>query len=72
MHIHRYERWWLTFGIAMLFVFLGTIAFAAFADDINPPSGLQAIDPVLKRLARGNEQPFPLLRFEFARSGDGR
>ena len=45
MHIHKYERWWLTFGIAMLFVFLGTIAFAAFADDINPPTGLQAIDP---------------------------
>src|ERR1700761_4134009 len=45
MHIHRYERWWLTFGIAMLFVFLALIGFAAFADNINPPSGMQQIDP---------------------------
>ena len=29
----------------MLLLFLATIAFAAFADNINPPSGLQAIDP---------------------------
>ncbi len=45
MHIHRYERWWLTFGIAMLAVFLSLIAFAAFADNINPPSGMQQVDP---------------------------
>ncbi len=45
MHIHRYERWWLTFGIAMLLVFLGLIGFAAFADNINPPSDMQQIDP---------------------------
>ncbi|MBV9056169.1 MAG: cytochrome c oxidase subunit II [Candidatus Eremiobacteraeota bacterium] len=45
MHIHRYERWWMTFGIAMLVVFLLMIGFAAFADNINPPSGLQQVDP---------------------------
>jgi len=45
VHIHRYERWWLTFGISMLIVFLGLIAFAAFADNVNPPSGMQQIDP---------------------------
>lgn len=45
MHIHRYERWWLTFGIAMLLVFLGLIGFAAVADNINPPSGMMQIDP---------------------------
>ena len=45
MHVHRYERWWLTFGIAMLAVFLSLIAFAAFADNINPPSGMQQVDP---------------------------
>lgn len=45
MHVHRYERWWLTFGIAMLVVFLSLIAFAAFADNINPPSGMQQVDP---------------------------
>jgi cytochrome c oxidase subunit 2 len=45
MQIHRYERWWLTFGLAMLVIFLGLIAFAAFADDINPPSGMRQVDP---------------------------
>ena len=45
MHIHRYERWWLAFGVAMLFMFLGLIGFAAVADGINPPSDMQQIDP---------------------------
>jgi cytochrome c oxidase subunit II len=45
MQIHRYERWWLTFGLVMLFAFLGMIGFAAVADNINPPSGLMQIDP---------------------------
>ncbi|MBV8197074.1 MAG: cytochrome c oxidase subunit II [Candidatus Eremiobacteraeota bacterium] len=45
MQIHRYERWWLTFGVTMLVVFLAMIGFAAFADDINPPTGMQQVDP---------------------------
>ena len=45
MHIHRYERWWMTFGLTMLGLFLCIIFFAAFADNINPPSGLQTVDP---------------------------
>ncbi len=45
MHIHRYERIWITIGVAMLLVFLGAIGFASVADNINPPSGMQAIDP---------------------------
>ncbi len=45
MHVHRYERWWMTFGVGMLVVFLALIAFAAFADDINPPTGMRQIDP---------------------------
>lgn len=45
MQIHRYERWWLTFGLAMLVIFLGLIGIAAFADDVNPPSGMQQVDP---------------------------
>lgn len=45
MHVHRYERWWLTFGIAMLIAFLLVIAVAAVADNVNPPSGMQQIDP---------------------------
>jgi cytochrome c oxidase subunit 2 len=45
VHIHRYERWWLAFGFAMLIVFLAMIGFAAVADNINPPSGMMQIDP---------------------------
>ena len=45
MHIHKYERWWMTFGFGMLAVFLCVIGFAAFADNINPPTGTVAIDP---------------------------
>ena len=45
MNVHRYERWWLTFGITMLVAFLALIGFAAFADNINPPSGMRQIDP---------------------------
>lgn len=45
MHIHKYERWWLSFGVTMLVFFLSLIAFAAFADGINPPSDMQQIDP---------------------------
>lgn len=45
MHIHKYERWWMLFGFAMLAVFLATIGIAAIADNINPPSGLREVDP---------------------------
>jgi cytochrome c oxidase subunit II len=45
MQIHRYERWWLTFGFSMLIGFLALIGFAAFADDINPPTDMQQVDP---------------------------
>jgi cytochrome c oxidase subunit II len=45
MHIHRYERWWMTFGLIILLLFMATIFYAAFAEDFNPPSGTQTIDP---------------------------
>lgn len=45
MHIHRYERWWMIFGLTMLVAFAATIFVAAIADNINPPSGAQRIDP---------------------------
>jgi len=45
VHIHRYERWWLTFGVAMLLLFLSIVGFAAFADNINPPTGMMQVDP---------------------------
>ena len=45
MHVHKYERWWMAFGIAMLIVFLALLGIAAVADNINPPSGMQQLDP---------------------------
>src|ERR1700693_1077170 len=45
MHVHRSEKLWMAFGIAMLVVFLGTITFAAVVDGIVPPSHVQSIDP---------------------------
>ncbi|HTX57215.1 MAG TPA: cytochrome c oxidase subunit II [Candidatus Acidoferrales bacterium] len=45
MHVHRYERWWMIFGLTMLVAFLVTIFVAALADNVNPPSGSQTIDP---------------------------
>jgi cytochrome c oxidase subunit 2 len=35
----------MSFGIAMLVVFLGVITFAAVVDGINPPSSVESIDP---------------------------
>jgi cytochrome c oxidase subunit 2 len=45
MHFHRYERWWMIFGISMLGIFLGVIVYAAVADNMNPPSGMMQVDP---------------------------
>jgi cytochrome c oxidase subunit II len=45
MHIHRFERLWLTFGVVMLAIFLGIITTAAIVDGFVPPSRVQTIDP---------------------------
>lgn len=74
MHVHRYERWWIGFGLAMLFVFLGFIFTAAIADNINPPSGMQHVDPTkvsstppfdhpgLRKLADGSYEAYYIAR----------
>lgn len=45
MHIHRYERIWLTAGVAMLAFFIAVVATAAVVDGFVPPSRVQTIDP---------------------------
>ncbi len=45
MHIHKAERIWMTFGIAMLVVFLSVITASAVVDGFVPPSHVQTIDP---------------------------
>lgn len=79
MHVHKYERWWMTFGLCMLVVFLATIGYAAIADNINPPVGLQQIDPTkvaqtppfdhpgLRRLPNGSYEAYYVAQvFSFA------
>lgn len=79
MHIHKYEKWWMTFGIGMLVAFLITIGVAAFADNINPPTGSQSIDPTkvaqtppfdrpgLRQTSDGNYEAYYIARvFSFA------
>jgi cytochrome c oxidase subunit II len=78
MQIHRYERWWMAFGFTMLAFFLLLIGVAAFADNINPPSGMQQIDPTkvaqtppfdrpgLRRLPDGSYEAYYVAQvFEF-------
>lgn len=45
MHIHKSERLWLMFGVAILAIFLGMITSAAIVDGLVPPSRVQTIDP---------------------------
>jgi cytochrome c oxidase subunit 2 len=45
LHVHRQERLWMTFGLAMLAVFLAVITTAAVVDGFVPPSRVQSIDP---------------------------
>ncbi|WP_114570718.1 cytochrome c oxidase subunit II [Exiguobacterium flavidum] len=45
MHIHKLEKVWLIFGVAMLAVFLTIIGVSAFASGNQPPSDATLIDP---------------------------
>lgn len=45
MHIHRYEKWWLTFGISALIIFLLIVGFQAFLTGHKPPSAKAFVDP---------------------------
>ncbi len=54
MHLHRYEKIWLTFGIGSLFVFLAVLGVSAFAFGQQPPSHMATVDP--QNLS--NEAPF--------------
>ncbi|MBP2241306.1 cytochrome c oxidase subunit 2 [Cytobacillus eiseniae] len=45
MHVHKFEKIWLTFGVAMLLVFLTVIGVSAFYLGNKPPSCLATIDP---------------------------
>lgn len=44
MHIHKFEKIWLVFGITALIVFLTTVGVSAFYLGNQPPSCLTTID----------------------------
>ncbi|WP_338788609.1 cytochrome c oxidase subunit II [Metabacillus sp. FJAT-53654] len=45
MHIHKYEKIWLGFGIFSLVLFLSIIGVTAFAFNHHPAGGMETIDP---------------------------
>ena len=45
MHLHKYEKIWLSFGIISLIVFLSVVGFSAFAHNHTPAGGMHTIDP---------------------------
>lgn len=44
MHLHKYEKIWLSFGIGSLILFLGILGVSAFAFGHHPPSDLTTVD----------------------------
>ncbi|WP_301109020.1 cytochrome c oxidase subunit II [Sporosarcina sp.] len=45
MHLHKYEKVWLAFGLGSLVLFLIIIGFAAFWKGTHPQSHIETIDP---------------------------
>lgn len=45
MHLHKYEKIWLTFGVATLIIFLSILGVSASHMGHEPPSSLTHIDP---------------------------
>jgi cytochrome c oxidase subunit 2 len=45
VHIYRFEKIWLAFGLGILVVLLATITTSAIVEGFVPPSRVQTIDP---------------------------
>ncbi|PLT34921.1 cytochrome c oxidase subunit II [Bacillus sp. V5-8f] len=45
MHMHKFEKFWLVFGIGSLLLFLTVVGVSAFFMGNQPPSCLTTIDP---------------------------
>lgn len=45
MHLHRYEKYWLIFGVGTLIVFLTVLGVSAFSMGHHAPSHVETIDP---------------------------
>ncbi len=45
MRLHRYEKYWLYFGVGALVLFLATLGVSAFAMGFSPPGHGDVLDP---------------------------
>jgi cytochrome c oxidase subunit II len=45
MHIHRYEKYWMTFGVFSIVLFILMTGIFGFSYGQHPPSGMDMIDP---------------------------
>jgi cytochrome c oxidase subunit 2 len=45
MHLHKYEKIWLIFGLVSLVVFLSIVGVSAFSHGHTPAGGMETIDP---------------------------
>jgi cytochrome c oxidase subunit II len=45
MHMHRYEKWWLTLGTGSLILFLIILGISAFHQGHQPPSAKAYVNP---------------------------
>ena len=45
MHMHRYEKWWLTLGTGSLIFFLIILGISAFHQGHQPPSAKAYVNP---------------------------
>jgi cytochrome c oxidase subunit 2 len=57
VHLHKYEKIWLIFGIGALFLFLSIIGVSAFYMGNQPPSCLTTIDPEKVDITPPFDQP---------------
>lgn len=45
MHLHKFEKIWLSFGVFALVMFLSIVGVSAFGQGNHPSGGMQTIDP---------------------------
>lgn len=45
MHLHKYEKIWLGFGVFALVMFLSIVGVSAFGQGNHPSGGMHTIDP---------------------------
>ncbi|ANU27006.1 cytochrome c oxidase subunit II [Planococcus versutus] len=45
MHLHKYEKIWLTLGVISLIIFLSVVGVSAFSQNHTPAGGMETIDP---------------------------